>query len=288
MGAWGTKLFDNDYTSDVRGDYKDLLRRCKDAESALQELLSKYQADLNDPEDGPLFWLALADTQWEYGRLTPEVQEKALALLEKGVDQERWREAGEEQLQAWNETCKKLEEKLCSPQPRAKRIVPYRFYRCPWSIGDVFAYRFTSEYSKEKGFYGQYVAFVKVGEDTWWPGHTIPTVALFKRIEKDLPQLEELPSFGLMEVGFFPSVFQKRPDTKREYLMELIIESAKQIPHDNLTYLGRINREDIPQVAFSNRRYPGGDSIGWEGSKYYPQFEHEIINMYTAWRTYEK
>ena len=31
-----------------------------------------------DDEEEPSFWFALADTQWKYGRLLPEVKEKAI------------------------------------------------------------------------------------------------------------------------------------------------------------------------------------------------------------------
>ena len=39
---------------------------------------------MGDVEEEPLFWFALADTQWNYGRLLPEVKEQALAWLDKG------------------------------------------------------------------------------------------------------------------------------------------------------------------------------------------------------------
>ena len=35
---------------------------------------------MGDVEEEPLFWYVLADTQWNYDRLQPEVKEKALFL----------------------------------------------------------------------------------------------------------------------------------------------------------------------------------------------------------------
>ena len=54
----------------------------------MEAMLVEYERTKDDEDEGPLFWLALADTQWEYGRLTEPVREKALQLLAQGVDQE--------------------------------------------------------------------------------------------------------------------------------------------------------------------------------------------------------
>lgn len=75
MGAWGTSLYANDTTCDIRGDYIDKLRRGKSNEEATQELIDQYKDIEGDREEEPLFWFALADTQWNYGRLLPEVKE---------------------------------------------------------------------------------------------------------------------------------------------------------------------------------------------------------------------
>lgn len=155
MGAWNTSLYGNDTARDVKGDYVHKLRSGKSDQEAMEAMLVEYERTKDDEDEGPLFWLALADTQWEYGRLTEPVREKALQLLAQGVDQERWSEAGAEKLEAWNETCRALGEKLRSPQPPRKRIRPYKLYQCPWALGDVFAYRFSGAYSREKGVCGE-------------------------------------------------------------------------------------------------------------------------------------
>ena len=72
MGAWGTSLYANDATSDIRGDYVDKLRRGKTNEEATEEIIYENRDIMGDVEEEPLFWYALADTQWNYGRLLPE------------------------------------------------------------------------------------------------------------------------------------------------------------------------------------------------------------------------
>lgn len=175
VGTWGTSLYANDLTSDIRGDYVDGLKRGKTNEEITRELIDGYTKDIGADEE-PLFWLALADTQWNYGRLLPDVKEKAMSYLSQDQEWACWEEAGQKKLSAWKRTLETLKSKLESPQPPIKKVSKYRLYQCKWKLGDVFAYRFTSDYSKEMGVAGEYVVFRKVTEATWWPGHIVPVV----------------------------------------------------------------------------------------------------------------
>ena len=284
MGAWNTSLYGNDTARDVKGDYVHKLRSGKSDQEAMEAMLVEYERTKDDEDEGPLFWLALADTQWEYGRLTEPVREKALQLLAQGVDQERWSEAGAEKLEAWNETCRALGEKLRSPQPPRKRIRPYKLYQCPWALGDVFAYRFSCVSSREKGFAGKYVVFRKVGEDTWWPGHRIPVVRLYRWIGENIPPLDQLAGYGLQEVGVYPTILLRYPDWAGEYSLGLITESAKDIPQENLTYLGNLPGEDLslPPDELHTESYVD-TTVGWDGSKYNRWFEEYVLKMYLLW-----
>ena len=197
MGTWGTSLYDNDSTGDIRGDFLDKLKRGKTNEEATKELVDENM-NTGDTEEEPLFWLALADTQWNYGRLLPEVKEKALFYLSQDKEWERWRGSEQQKQVAWKMTLETLKRKLESPQPPIKKISKYRFYHCKWNMGDVFAYRFTSNYSKEKGFEGKYGIFRKVSEDTWWPGHIIPVVQVYKWLGNNIPSMDKLSDFDLL------------------------------------------------------------------------------------------
>ena len=78
MGIWGTGLYQDDISADVKDFYKEQLRMQKSTIDIKSELLSKYEDVLDDPYDASVFWFALADTQWEFGRLEGSVKEKAL------------------------------------------------------------------------------------------------------------------------------------------------------------------------------------------------------------------
>ena len=262
MGVWGTSLYANDSTSDIRGDYLDKLKRGKTNEEATKELVDA-NTNIGDTEEEPLFWFALADTQWNYGRLLPEVKEKALFYLSQDKEWERWKESGQKKLSAWKRTLETLKRKLESPQPPIKKVSKYHFYQCKWNLGDVFAYRFTSNYSREKGFEGKYVIFRKVSEDTWWPGHIIPVVQVYKWLGEDIPSINRLSDFELLPAYCNPLEFKKNPDKPLEYKIKLISESEKVIPRENLIFLGNLSGDDI--IPFRGHDYwTGYQAVGWE------------------------
>lgn len=282
MGAWGTNLYSNDSACDIRGDYVDELKRGKTNEEATQELINKNHDIMGDAEEEPLFWFALADTQWNYGRLLPEVKEKALYFLSQDKELQRWQASGQRQLITWRKTLNALKEKLESPQPDVKKVSKYRLYQCKWQLGDVFAYRFSSIYSNEKGFEGKYTVFRKISEDTWWPGHIVPVVQVYKWISNDIPSIDKLSSLNLLPAFNSPSVLDKLPNKKPDYEIKLLSESEKVIPIDNLTFLGNLPGDDL--IPFRGHEYwTGYSAVGWESSRYNEKFEHYVIDMYLAW-----
>jgi hypothetical protein len=54
---------------------------------------------ISDPDDGPVFWLALAQAQWECGALESDVQLKVEDIVQKGLGLDRWAEGAAPALQ---------------------------------------------------------------------------------------------------------------------------------------------------------------------------------------------
>ncbi len=90
MGAWGPGLYSDDVTEDVRGIYVDKLHRGKNGEQASKEMIAEFEWDWSDEDDAPVFWFAMADMQWNYGRLQEEVKKKALYYLDDMKNLQRW------------------------------------------------------------------------------------------------------------------------------------------------------------------------------------------------------
>ena len=126
----------------------------------------------------------------------------------------RWEESDSKKKDAWIKTLDKLKEKLERPQPPVKKVSKYRLYQCKWQLGDVFAYRFTSDYSREKGFEGKYAIFRKVSEDSWWPGHICPVVHFYKWIGKTPLPIAALLDLELLPAGSSPHMFKNYGNKK--------------------------------------------------------------------------
>lgn len=156
MGTWGSGLFSDDIACDVKEYYMKCLREDMSADEAEASAVSYFSEELSDSDDGPVVVLALADTAWRVGRLSEKLKKAAIVIIDSGEGLERWKEAGTQLLKKRQDVLQKLKERLLSPQPPEKKIYKYKLYKCQWKVGDVFAYRFESEFAKEKGYKWKY------------------------------------------------------------------------------------------------------------------------------------
>lgn len=275
MGAWGVKLYSCDTALDVKDDYIDQLRRGKTNEQITKALIEEYQEVLDDEEEAAEFWFALADTQWKYGRLISFVKEKALEYLDSEEHLERWKESGDKQYKARIKVLEELKKESLSPMPPEKKVSQYRLYKCEWKIGDIFAYKFDSEYSKQNGFYGKYIIIRKVNEDTWWPGHIIPIVHIYKWIGDELPDLGIIGKLKLLPQFYKPIAYKNIKNDELLYRLSLLNTSKRVIPRDKLFYVG--NMQDNQLTNYKYKEKMGSYQCSWK------DFEQYIINNYLNW-----
>ena len=294
MGAWGANLYQDDVALDVKDEYKDNLRRGKTNEETMQEIIDKYQELLEDEEDRGVFWLALADTQWNLGRLDDQVKEQALEIIELGTDLKRW-EVNEKLYNKRKEILEKLKEKLLSPQPEEKRMPKYRTYKCEWENGDVFAYQLKSEYAKEQGLEDRYLIIQKIDEIDWYPCSTIPLVRVkitedktIPKTEKEIDELEYIQTWFTSYERRFAGFSALRPLKDQikgmsfntdeygllpEYMVSIII-SSKNMTKGKLTYLGNYINITPPQNEFIPICKDNFPTVLWKN------FEERLIEMY--------
>ena len=267
MGAWGVGLYSDDYASDVRADYRDALKFGKTDEEALAEVIEK-DAPKPRSEDEFVFWYALADTLWNYGRLTPEIRGKALYFLDNSREDDRW-----DSEKTWEKrklVLTKLKEKLLTEQPPRKRVSRYVPYVCPWKRGDVYAYQMQKPRSEEYGVQGKYILFCKVDEHTVWPNNTIPLVYIYKWMGDTIPSPEEVKTFQPLIIDYL-SLYQDYA----KYLCELFIGSTRVLHAMHLQYVGNIAESlqlKLTEEQRSDSRYT---------STYAGNFENEFLAWYT-------
>ena len=125
MGSWGLTNLQNDIAEDVKSDYISLLQKGKTGEEATKELTLQYEDAIADLDDAPVFWLALADVQWDYGSLEKHVGEKAQYYIKQELTQwntPNYQEAEGESVSR-EQRCflVKLQRKLLSEQPNEKK-----------------------------------------------------------------------------------------------------------------------------------------------------------------------
>jgi hypothetical protein len=90
MGTWGVAVFSDDLAADVRQDFRDLIGEGLTTTQAVEKLKVAYASSLEDVDDMPVFWIALAYTQWKLGRLDDATKQQALHVIESGQDLHRW------------------------------------------------------------------------------------------------------------------------------------------------------------------------------------------------------
>jgi hypothetical protein len=145
MGVSSTAIFGDDTACDVRDAYRDLLANGLSGPEATDRLLREWRETIDDQDDGPVFWLALASAQWTCGRLEKRVKTKTLEIIDNGSSLGLWSEGGDSRmLQQRQAVLAKLRAKLKSPQPAVKKISKPPKNDCPWTVGEVLAYRLRS------------------------------------------------------------------------------------------------------------------------------------------------
>lgn len=301
MGNWGPGLYQNDITQDVKDDFEESHRAGKPVSEITAKLMADYEDIMGDPAEEPLFWFALADTQWRFGVLLPTVKEKALEWLDKGCACPPIQKIGFSDEAQWNQTLMQLKKELISPPPSPKRPARRRAYQCPWKIGDVFAYPLKSELAKEKGLYGRYFLIQKVDETVWYPRHIVPIV--YVKITKDdtLPanleeynQLEYVQSYFTKYENRFWPIDMSRPKEDiaeksklsyhvdeygflPQYRITLITTSQKEIPTD-LIYVGNFEGAAAPQNEFIPHVKINIMDVAWK--RFSETFETKMIKQY--------
>lgn len=291
MGMWGFELYQNDTSLDVKDTFEDLFRSGKSVQDITDKLTEDYKSIMGNAEEEPLFWWALADTQWNLGVLMPWVKDKALCWIEKGRGTPPSQSMGLSDLKA----------KLLSPQPPAKKLRKRRIYKCQWKLGDVFAYQLESNLAEERGLYGRYFLIQKVDESVWYPGHIVPIVYVKITNDSRLPaNVEEFNKLEYVQTGFsryeerFWPIDMTRPQEDiaeksklnyqvdeygflPRYRTELLNTSQKVIPA-NLIYVGNFANAVPPQKEFVPHSKQNIAPVSW--SKFGETFETKMIKWY--------
>lgn len=139
MGTWGTGLFSSDMARDIRDFYRERIEDGVDDTEATRLTVERFGSDLDDPDEGPVFLIALAVTQSQIGRLDPVIRDRALAALDRGADLAAWEEENPKLVPKRREVLNKARSQLTGVQPARKRLRPPPRPSCGLIAGDILA-----------------------------------------------------------------------------------------------------------------------------------------------------
>jgi hypothetical protein len=143
MGAWGTGIFEDDLASDVRDGYTELLGEGWEGPAATLQILGEHADALDDPDDAPVLWIALATIQWQKGRLEQSTLQHALDAIDSRAALSRW-DAGTLDYPKREWALAKARERLLSPQKPATKPKKRYLEQNEWQVGQLIAYRLLS------------------------------------------------------------------------------------------------------------------------------------------------
>lgn len=180
MGAWGHGIRQDDFVCDVVAAFKDFLKAGKSVGDATQAVKSKFSAEIKDTDDGPLFWIALADVQWTYGGLEPQVLEQVKENFDSGRSLTLWTD-DPRGLSRRKAALKKFIDKIAVPNPRPAKP-PKIVIRAPkLHPGDCLSIRLAN---------GQYAAALVLGADHSEAEHGTNLIGVLDYLSPEKPTID--------------------------------------------------------------------------------------------------
>lgn len=198
MGTWGTAVFSDDYTADIKREYQALISCGIPMKEALSKTIEYFQVNVaNDSR----FWFAIASIQCKYNILDDEVRAVTLEILNNGGDLDEWdNDNVAKRRKVLSELQKRLLDYDISKPPL--KVPKPRIDKSKWKLGDVISCRLVNH--KNAWYYNLYTGLQLVYIDRKPMSHIMPElicdeymhVVLFNYLGKDKPTFEQLVSSG--------------------------------------------------------------------------------------------
>lgn len=198
MGTWGPGIFSDDFAADLKIEFRDEIANGAPPNEALIRLQKRYETELADPDEAPVFWLALAATAWKIGRLEGTLKARALDIIARGEGLARWEEAG--QLNERKRVLRKLSQQLESSQPSVVKLKKREILTNDWGVGEVLGLRLQS---------GNWTLLHVVGHHNDMGGRS-PICELLDWSGSEVPPTQK-------EVDFAEVVHATEPDTSPHF-----------------------------------------------------------------------
>lgn len=235
MGSWGYGIRHDDFVMDVIGEFEDALKAGKSVAEATASVTARFGGALDDADNDPLFWIALADVQWAYGALELAVLERVRADFAAGRSLVAWEEdpRGLAKRRAVLEKfIRKLEVPKARPARGAKTIV-----RAPkFEPGVCLSIH---------RFDGQYGAAIVLAADHSTPEYGKNLVGVLDYSSNLSPAMEVFRNRQWLQAGwYFPTGFRK---VKDRIAIVGAVEVLDSDPKHSNFYFGWGNIGELPK-----------------------------------------
>ena len=248
MGAWSTRIMDDDGARDIIDEYKILMGYGVEEQKAYEVIYDNFYKDYEGQDDEDVFWLAIALYQWKNGILREDVKEKAIASIDNQEYLERWKESGEKVYQKRKETLEEFRNNLLYEVNEP----PRKFSKCPkylrektcWEVGDLLVYQM-------------------LGEPRTWSGSTNRDV--FLATEKKL--LENMVLLRVVDVIKRP-VTHLMPELDYASVAHVMVYDwmGKEIPNEKI--ISRLEfRPVTAAITRGTHRMVCGIGLEWSNTK---------------------
>ena len=156
MGTWGTSIFQNDVSEDVKDFYISKLKGGLDDRRAYAETLLEFEDELNDSDERTDVIFALAMTMLKYGRLTDEIRDIAISNIETDLSSDKWNTPKLHKERQCN--LEKMKEQLLGEMPDRKKVSVHKPIKLDWNKGEVYCFQLVDK-TKDKFFDSDYLGW---------------------------------------------------------------------------------------------------------------------------------
>ena len=191
VGAWGYGIRQDDFVLDVVGAFEDLLKAGKSVREATEAVTSRFETASADAVDGPLLRIAIADVQWTYGEVDPQIVKHVRQDLASGLSLAIWTD-DQRGLLRRTAALERFISKVEQPNPRPRKL-PRTVVRTPmFPAGTCLSIRLPN---------GQYAAALVLASDHTHVEHGRNLVGVLDYISAEKPPLEVFRNRRWLEVA---------------------------------------------------------------------------------------
>lgn len=301
MGIWGAKIYDSDFTSDIRDSYQSYLASGMSPTWVQQRIYLDFADLFADPVEGPVAKLAMAELLWDSGALLPMDRDDAIAYIQSGGDLAFWEINYPHWVSARKKELIRIRGKLlsCMPSQKVRRTSVHKSFN--WSVGEIYALPLSnSEEVKMLNLQGEYILIYIHSESEEIKGYRTPRVwtkitrnGCLPKTAHEFNQLEYIQiACTKMEDRYQPFASEKDiPDDFRQeyhpddwgYLPEytlMIYESRGNHPPQKMDLIGSFSNVEPPKGNYM--RYRSGLGAAWKHVEEYLLYRYRLHNLRQA------